>query len=95
MNSIIGALLLLGSARAFECTSWTFTKYLPSNSSVTFAQPVAANGTFHVPSGDIGYPESPTQLKALCAVQVNVTSSSTSAFSFGLFLPSSWNQRFL
>ncbi|KAL1967366.1 hypothetical protein VTN77DRAFT_3150 [Rasamsonia byssochlamydoides] len=88
--------LLLGSAAsAFECSPTAFARYLPSNATVTFAYTVPENGTFTVPASDIAYPTSPTQLRELCAVQVNVTSSATSAFSFGLFLPTAWNHRFL
>lgn len=70
-------------------------KYLPSNATVTFAYTVPENGTFTVPASDIAYPTSPTRLHELCAVEVNVTSSPSSAFSFGLFLPRGWNHRFL
>ncbi|KAI0473536.1 putative ferulic acid Esterase/Feruloyl esterase [Xylariaceae sp. FL0804] len=93
-------------ALAFACTSAAFQAQLPSNATVAYARQVPANGTFDVPAGDIAYPTSPTGLPALCAVQVNVTSSASSAFSFGLFLPTTaantsvgattgWNGRFL
>ena len=78
-----------------DCTPSAFQAHLPSNAEVTFTRELPKNSTFEVPAGDIAYPTSPTHLKALCAVQVRVTSSPTSAFSLGLFLPEDWNQRFL
>jgi feruloyl esterase len=80
---------------AFECTPSSFGAHLPPNAKVAYTRELADNSTFEVPLGDIAYPTSPQGLKALCAVQINVTSSSTSAFSFGLFLPKEWNHRFL
>ncbi len=53
-----------------------------------------ANGSFGQ-AADIAYPINATNLTALCAAIVNVTSSATSSFTFGLFLPESWNQRFI
>ncbi|KAK6384099.1 hypothetical protein LTR65_009858 [Meristemomyces frigidus] len=85
------------TATSFACTPSAFTAILPPHASVAFTQSLPANSTFQVPAGDIAYPTSPTQLRALCAVQINVTSSASSAFSFGLFLPEpgEWNERFL
>lgn len=48
-----------------------------------------------MPASNIAYPTSPTDLRALCVTQIEVKSSATSAFSFGLFLPEQWNERFL
>ncbi|KAJ9404562.1 hypothetical protein DTO045G8_7635 [Paecilomyces variotii] len=48
-----------------------------------------------VPSSDIGFPTSPTNLPALCALEVKVPSTTNSSYSFGLFLPDDWNGRFL
>lgn len=88
---------LSSTAAAANCSASYFQSLLPSNATVRFATPVQENATFTVPASDIAYPTSPTQLKAACAVEINVTSSATSAFSFGLFLPEagSWNERFL
>lgn len=87
--------LFLPLSLAANCTPSTLQQYLPENAQVAFARAVAADGTFEVPAGDIAYPTSPTKLKALCAVEVNVTLSDNSAYSFGLFLPDDWNNRFL
>lgn len=93
--SIFTVPFLSSTTLAERCTPAEISRFIPSNAAVTFAQPVQSNGTFHVPAGDVAYPTSPTNLRELCAVQINVTSSPTSAYSFGLFLPSEWNQRFL
>lgn len=89
------------SAAQLQCTTDAFTKYLSSESSgdapavVQWAHMIPAGGTFQVPHSDIAYPESPTDLPELCVLQVNVTSSPESSYTFGLFLPSEWNERFL
>ncbi|KAI7047660.1 putative ferulic acid Esterase/Feruloyl esterase, partial [Hortaea werneckii] len=89
--------LLASTGLAFNCTREAFADILPSNASVSFTRsiPVDGNSTFVVPAGDIAYPTSPTGLQPLCAVQINVSSSDCSAYSFGLFLPNEWNERFL
>jgi len=87
--------LFVSVSRAFECTPSAFSKHLPSSARVAFTTHVPAGSTFQVPASDIAYPTSPTNLRDTCVVQVNVTSSSTSAYSFGLFLPMEWNSRFL
>ena len=87
--------LLLHSTAAFECTPSAFEPHVPSNARVAYTRDLPDDSTFEVPAGDIAYPTSPQGLKALCAVQINVTSSPSSAFSFGLFLPKEWNNRFL
>ncbi|WPH00113.1 Hypothetical protein R9X50_00293600 [Acrodontium crateriforme] len=94
-TSLFWFLMALPVDSTFECTEEAFQAILPSNATVAFTRTLAENSTFEVPIEDIAYPISPTQLRALCAVQVNVTSSPTSAFSFGLFLPDDWNSRFL
>lgn len=94
MKSLL-PLLQLPLAAAFECTQAAFQDLLPSTASIEFAVQLQDNGTFKVPAGNIAYPVSPTMMQASCAVQVNVTSSPESMFSFGLFLPVKWNKRFL
>jgi len=93
MISVLG--LFIPLAVAFRCTPSAFQALLPANATVLLAQTVQNDSTFHVPTDDIAYPVSPTHLRALCAVQINVTSSNSSAYSFGLFLPQEWNERFL
>ena len=88
--------LLSAVGDALNCTPSAFSSILPPNAHVRFATQLSHNSTFDVaPLGDIGYPTSPTGLQALCAIEVNVTSSNSSAYSFGLFLPNDWNERYL
>lgn len=68
---------------------------LPEGASVEFVRPVAENGTFEVPPGNIAYPVDPIALPALCAASVRVQSPKNTSFGFGLFLPNDWNGRFL
>lgn len=91
---------LLGLAESkLSCTPESFSKYLSSagqeNATVLQAFHIAKGDTFEVPASDIAYPQSPTELPELCVVQINVTSSATSAYTFGLFMPTEWNDRFL
>lgn len=90
-------LLSIPAVTAANCSASYFQSLIPSNAAVRFARPVINGSTFEVPAGDIAYPISPTHMNAACAVEINVTSSAESAFSFGLFLPdaSTWNSRFL
>lgn len=87
--------LLLPAVTAFDCTPAAFSAHLPATATVLFATSLPDNSTFEVPIGDIAYPTSPSGLQALCAVQINVTSSPTSAYSFGVFFPKEWNGRYL
>ncbi|KAI5861920.1 tannase and feruloyl esterase [Durotheca rogersii] len=66
------------------------------NATVLSVTAVPANGAY----GDRDvYPDTPqmfaTGLPELCAVEVNVTSSESSAYTFALFLPTEWESRFL
>lgn len=81
-----------------DCSHDFIASLLPENATLLFVDSVPANGTFHVSPDDIAYPTSPTNLRtAACALQVNITSSPVSAYSFGLFLPDTkaWNNRVL
>lgn len=60
-----------------------------------FTESVATNGTFTENSTNAGSPATVTQLPALCVAKFTVPSSNSSSFDFALFLPSSWNQRFM
>lgn len=86
--------LYVAAGSAFDCTTSALNLILPSNASALFAISVSANGTFGH-AGDVGYPKNATNLPPLCAVSINVTSSATTSFTFGLFLPCNWNGRFL
>jgi feruloyl esterase len=79
---------------AFDCTPSAFNKILGSNSSVVFASLLPENSTFQVSPGDIAFPSSPAGLRALFALEVAVADPKA-PYSFGLFLPKSWNGRFV
>lgn len=83
------------AAIAFDCSPSAFRGILPENATLAFAYPLATGSTFNVPAGDVAYPVSPTELPELCVVHIQVTSSPSSRFGFGLFLPQAWNERFL
>jgi feruloyl esterase len=74
------------------CSTEAFDKILPSNATTLYAVEVPENGTFGVVE-DVSYPKNATNLPALCAVAFNVTSSPSSSFTFGMFLPQKWNNR--
>ncbi|TKX25492.1 hypothetical protein C1H76_2142 [Elsinoe australis] len=97
IKSCIFSLLPLAvtAKAALECTSEAFAPFLPANARVVQTTQLGDNSTFQVPPSNIAYPRSPVRLQALCAVQVNVVSSNSSAFDFGLFLPNQWNNRFI
>ncbi|KAI9742102.1 MAG: hypothetical protein M1834_000492 [Cirrosporium novae-zelandiae] len=94
ISEIIASSLVAGAAQAFNCTPSAFTAALPSNATVAFAYTVAENATFNV-VGDVPYPTDPTELPELCALQVNIPTTNESDYNFGVFLPKSWNGRFL
>lgn len=79
---------------AADCSTASIQALLPSIASVDFVHWQPGGSTFSVPSGDIAYPTSPTNLTAHCAVQIRV-SNGTSQYGFGMFLPDNWNGRFL
>lgn len=77
------------------CDPSFFEPFLPSNATVVKAEQVPSNGTYGEGVLDFNYPIQPTGLPELCAVTVSVVSSPTSHYRFGLFLPTTWNSRFL
>jgi feruloyl esterase len=95
--ALSGAALAASSRRnqTRSCSAEAIQALLPSNAVVEAVEKVTAGAEYGEGAGDVAYPTNPTDLPALCAVTVNVTSSSTSAYRFGLFLPDEWNSRFL
>lgn len=85
------------AASLSSCFPDTFSSILSShNATVLSAVPLANGSTYGEGAADIPYPTNPTNLPALCALTINVTTSPESNFRFGLFLPTStWNGRFL
>lgn len=77
------------------CTEGSLSNLLPDGTRLLLSQKLEDNSTFHVPESEIAYTQWPSGLKALCALQVEVTGDNDSKYSFGLFLPEMWNGRFL
>lgn len=80
---------------AASCSAEALQAALPSDATVLVAQQVPQGGSFGEGAADIPYPTNPTNLPETCAVIVNVTTSESSSFRFGMFLPTEWNGRFL
>lgn len=78
-----------------SCSVESFQNLLPSHATILSAVPVANGSTYGEGAVDIAYPTNPTNLPENCALIVNVTTSCTSSFRFGIFLPTQWNGRFL
>ncbi|KAI1078757.1 tannase and feruloyl esterase [Whalleya microplaca] len=86
------------AATVAQCTVDRFAAMLADNvdATITLAQAIPRHGSFGTPEADPSYPDNATDLPALCAVSINVKSSTSSSYNFGLFLPDmTWNDRFL
>jgi len=93
--TLLSLLSLIHTSHAtLQCTIPAIQSLLPSNATVIFAAAQDGGSTFGN-QADIAYPTNATDLPAFCAVVVNVTSSPTSSFTFGLGLPVEWNSRYL
>lgn len=80
-----------------NCSVDTFTSVLPANAIIERVDYVPDGAAYGEGPKDLGYPNNVTGLPELCAVIVNVTSSPSSNFRFGLFLPTTdnWNGKIL
>ncbi|KAJ4382490.1 hypothetical protein N0V85_008590, partial [Neurospora sp. IMI 360204] len=78
-----------------NCNRAFFTSILPPEASLENITAVPQGGSHGEGKANIPYPTNPTDLPALCAVTINVTSSPSSSYRFGLFLPTEWSGRFL
>lgn len=77
-----------------KCVAATFKCILPKGATLETVAAVPNGGSYGEGAADIAYPTNPTGLPELCAVIVKVTSSPTTSYRFGLFLPATWNSRF-
>ncbi|KAK7738567.1 hypothetical protein SLS53_006087 [Cytospora paraplurivora] len=77
------------------CTVEALQGALPSNATILSAVTVANGSSYGQGAADLPYSTDPTNLPENCAVIVNVTSSASSSYTIGLFLPTDWNGRFL
>jgi feruloyl esterase len=94
-STVLAPWIVQGVSATLPCSIDSFKSALPCNAAVVSAVSVANGTAYGEGAADIAYPTNPTNLPALCAVIVNVTTSARSNFRFGLFLPQEWNSRFL
>jgi hypothetical protein len=78
-----------------RCVASKIKCLLPKGATLESVTAVPSGGSYGEGAPDIAYPVVPTALPELCAVVVKVTSSPTTSYRFGLFLPSNWNSKFL
>ena len=85
-------------AMPLSCDAASFAPFLPPEAAIENVVSVPDGGSYGegVTIND-AYPWIPTELPSLCALTVRVITSPSSAFRFGLFLPSAeqWKERFL
>jgi len=82
--------------RGLVCRSDTFDGILLAAAQIeTIARVNNASSYGEDRSRNPAYPILPANLPELCSLTVNVTTSPTSFYRFGLFLPTEWNSRFL
>ena len=78
-----------------NCNERFFQSRLPRGMSVERVDSLIQGSIYGEGIIDLAYPALATNLPALCALTIKVTSSPTSSYRFGLFLPDDWNGRFL
>jgi feruloyl esterase len=76
-----------------NCSTESFQAILPAGSTALKAFHLPANSTYQDPY-ELAFNKPTSALPALCLLVVNSTSSPTSSFRFGVFLPDGWNGRF-
>ncbi|KAI1356044.1 feruloyl esterase B precursor [Xylaria sp. FL0043] len=83
------------SVASFEATLHALDLKKSATASIVYATTVAAGGSSFDPS--LEYPANATNLPELCALKVNVKSSDTTSYNFGIFLPArqNWNGRLM
>lgn len=90
------AILALGAVDITQrCKTSTFEPALDDNARIESVDVVSKGDECGEGEANLAYPVNPTNLPELCAVVVNVTSSSKSSFRFGVFLPTEWNSKML
>ena len=83
-------------ANLSSCTPDKFASLaLPASVQIEKVAPVQEGGSYGEGFANVPYPIDPTGLPELCAVTVKVTSSQSSSYRFGLFLPTEWKGRML
>jgi feruloyl esterase len=95
VSRVLPLLLAIPATVTATCTAEFFESLVQvnPNATVNYASPVEEGGSFGPAS--LAYPTPATDLPTLCAVSVNIKSSANTSYNFGLFLPDTWNERFL
>ncbi|KAL2192716.1 tannase and feruloyl esterase-domain-containing protein [Corynascus similis CBS 632.67] len=83
------------STERLSCGRESFSGILPVGATLEEVSVVHEGGSYGEGAANIPYPRNPTNLPALCAVTIQVWSSPTTSYRFGLFLPDEWNSRLL
>ncbi|KAF2114574.1 tannase and feruloyl esterase-domain-containing protein [Lophiotrema nucula] len=93
VTTLWSLLLLQTPSSAFQCSVESVQHFLPAGSTALRALSLPDNLSFSDPS-EVAYPGITSALPALCLLTINVTSSRSSSYRFGLFLSEVWNGRF-
>lgn len=87
---------LATASKPSACSLDTLSSALPEDATVLSVDFVATGESYGEGEANLAYPTNPTDLPPTCVVVVNVTTSETSSYRFGLFLPTTtWNKRYL
>lgn len=97
MVSILHLLAAASAVAAHSCSISNIAAFLPTNSTVFFADHVEANSNFTPPAtlNTGGRGGSFIMPRDGCVVQGNVSLPGNTQYSFGLVLPDDWKGRFL
>lgn len=99
MGVFIIALAFLAAvpSLAHVCSKCAISRALSeeSRATINYIKHVPLNGNFTGSAMDTFMPANYSGLPALCAVSINIPSSANTSFNFGLFLPDTWNGRFI
>lgn len=96
LGSSLQSTLNINAAGPLACTTEDIASVLPTEATVRSVTHIPSGGSYgEDASTNPAFPAMGVDLPEVCAVWVDVASSRSSSYSFGLFLPLNWNQRFL
>jgi hypothetical protein len=98
LTLILGLAAVTSAHAALQCTEQVFEKLLhvydeSGAATINWVNSFAAGDSTFDPSG--AFPTNATNLPELCGISIHVPSSSSSAYNFAIFLPTTWNNRFM
>lgn len=96
-SALLASLAVTLPVLALECTECAISRALlpGSGAKVNYVKQVPLNGSFTGSANDTLSPSAYTGLPSLCAISINVPSSASTSFNFGVFMPDTWNGRFI